>query len=366
MTNMRKFLFVSFTSEQAYTGGIQCTNRNFQTLVALFGADNVSKYIIMPYKNRKSIISILQRIRDIFRGYMGGMRRTREKEILQIIKEKQITDLFIDSSLLGILALKVKRKIPNIRIYTFFHNYEYAFVRDSIVVNRSYSRLYWLILAYINEKIACKYSDKIISLNNRDKEAINKMYKKLADIQIPITLSTSYTPTNKAKQIVASGQKSALFVGSYFFGNVQGIKWFCKNVLPLTNIHLTIVGSGMEKLKDEIEMNKQISIYNNVPDLTPYYENSDFVILPILSGSGMKVKTAEALMYGKYIIGTTEALRGYEINEKIGIICDSIEEFCKAINSFENSYKFNIYSRNLFEQKYSFENSLRLFEQVLE
>lgn len=40
------------------------------------------------------------------------------------------------------------------------------------------------------------------------------------------------------------------------------------------------------------------------------------MVMPIFSGSGMKVKTAEALMYGKFLIGTKEAFEGYEIDEK--------------------------------------------------
>lgn len=363
---MRRFLFVGFTSEQAYSGGSRCSNRNYQSLVSIFGEKNVGKYEIFPYKNRTSIFSILERIRDIFRGYMGGLKRSREKEILLMLKDGYYTDLFIDSSLLGILAMKVKKALPNIRIYTFFHNFEFAFVRDSVLVNRDYIRFYWLILAFLNEKMACKYSDKIILLNSRDAEGVNKTYNRTADVQIPITLPTFYNPSKETKQMISSDIKSALFVGSYFFGNVQGIKWFCKNVLPLVNIHLIIVGSGMERLKDEININKQIEIYNNVPDLTPYYENADFVVLPILSGSGMKVKTTEALMYGKYVIGTSEALRGYEVNDKVAMKCDSIEEFTQAIASFKNTYKFNEYSRLLYEQKYSFETSLKMFTKVFE
>lgn len=363
---MRKVLFVGFASEQAYTGGCQCSKRNYQSLETLFGQNNVGKYIIEPYKNRRSVFTILERVRDIFRGYMGGLKRSREKEILHLLKTEFYTDLFVDSSLLGILVPKVKRQLPHIRIYTFFHNFEYAFIKDSIMVNKDYIRFYWFVLTFLNEKSACKYSNKIISLNERDTIAIRKMYGKEVHIQIPITLSTSYYPTEIVKHQKASSIKTALFIGSYFFGNVQGLKWFCKNVLPLTDIRLIIVGSGMEKLNCEIDKSERIRIYSNVPDLTPYYENADFVVLPILSGSGMKVKTAEALMYGKYIIGTSEALRGYAIDDSVAIKCDTAGDFVQAITSYNNPTKFNKYSRLLFEEKYSFEVSLQLFNKVLE
>lgn len=362
---MRRFLFVSFANDQICTGGIQCSKRNYQSLVDLFGVDNVDRYIIEPYKNRKSVSSRLERVGEILKGYMGGITKQGIKDILRLLKERKITDIFLDNSLLGILSMNVKKELPYIKVFTFFHNFEYDFFKDYIQVNRKYSRIHWLGLAYLNEKMSCKYSDRIISLNSRDAEGIKNMYGRTADIQIPITLPTSYFPGNATQLQVSSSVKTALFVGSYFFGNVQGIKWFCNNVLPLTNIHLIIVGSKMENLKSEIDESEKVTIYNYVPDLTSYYENADFVILPVLSGSGMKVKTAEALLYGKFIIGTSEALCGYEVNDKIAIKCDTVDEFVNAIKSYNSPYKFNKYSRSLYEEKYSFDTSLQLFKKIL-
>ena len=64
------------------------------------------------------------------------------------------------------------------------------------------------------------------------------------------------------------------------------------------------------------------------------YTNAYGVIMPIFLGSGMKVKTTEALMYGKAIIATDEALTGYSIDGIDGIYkCNSAEEFIDAINN---------------------------------
>lgn len=358
---MRKFLVVSFTSGQKYTGGLQCSKRNYESIVALVGTENVEHYIITPYKDINQFSTKLKRISDIFYGSMGGLDRNKTNEIIDIISSKGISDLFIDSSLLGLLAKRVKKRFPNIRITTFFHNFEKGFVDDFIKINRDYLRLYWVILAERNERAAIKYSDKIISLNNRDSKAIEEYYGRKPDILIPITL--------KSKEIVfdneASTNKEALFIGSYFFGNVQGIKWFCNEVLPYVNVHLTIVGASMDKLLNEVPKSDKLTILSDVPDLTPIYNTADFIVLPILSGSGMKVKTAESLMHGKYILGTDEAFRGYEITEKEGKRCNTSEEFINAINELNLPYKFNISSRQLFEKKYSFESSLNSFSDLL-
>ena len=89
----------------------------------------------------------------------------------------------------------------------------------------------------------------------------------------------------------------------------------------------------MDFIKNDLTNTANIEIYSNVPDLNPFFDDADFVVLPILSGSGMKVKTAESLMNGKFIIGTDEAFRGYDITEKVGVICNSAQEFIVAINN---------------------------------
>ena len=55
-----------------------------------------------------------------------------------------------------------------------------------------------------------------------------------------------------------------------------------------------------------------------------------------ISGSGMKTKIAEAASYGKIVLGTSEAIHGYEkfIN-KICIRCDNEKEFIYNINIFK-------------------------------
>lgn len=361
---MRKFLFISFTSEQTYTGGQLCSKRNLKSLEELLGTDNVVSYIIKPYKNKKSIVSILKRIRDLFFFYMGGMDKRKENEILNLIESSKLTDVFLDSSLLGKLAGKIKQTFPEVSIYTFFHNNEFLFCKSYVLVNHDYIRFYWPLLSYLNEKMACLYSDKIIALNYRDYEDIARMYKRTPEFIVPITINNTYN-NHYSKKFASNNTKQALFVGSYFYGNVQGIKWFCERVLPLVNIELIIVGSGMDKLKKELVMTEKIKIFSDVPNLSIFYESADFVVLPILSGSGMKVKTAEALMYGKFIIGSKEALTGYDVTENIATECNSENDFITAISNFNLNNRYNRESRLLYEEKYSYNSSLDIFSKII-
>ena len=125
----------------------------------------------------------------------------------------------------------------------------------------------------------------------------------------------------------------------------------------------------MARLKAEEPMLKDIDVVSDAPDLLPYFEEADIMILPIFKGSGMKVKTCESLMYGKNIIATDEAFMGYEVDyDLVGGRCNTADEFIACIKGFESKPRprFNAYSRQMFLEKYSEEAVIGKFREVLD
>jgi len=72
----------------------------------------------------------------------------------------------------------------------------------------------------------------------------------------------------------------------------------------------------------------------------------------------MKTKVAEALMYGKKVVGTPEAFSGYEdIAQKAGWVCTTADDFVAAISRAQGlvTQSFDPDLRAIYEEKYSFE-----------
>ena len=210
---------------------------------------------------------------------------------------------------------------------------------------------------WLNERKAVKESNKIICLNKRDSELLYNIYGRRADYLLPI----SFEDILQKKNLPASGltseiTRTLLFVGSFFQPNVEGIDWFLNNVMPkLTGIKLLIVGKGLEKKASEWER-ENVQVIGTVSDVSRYYMKADAVVLPIFYGDGMKVKTAEALMYGKVIFGTKEALEGYEKEGQPDIHeCNTENEYVESIKKFyevEKEGTFSETNRKLFLDKY--------------
>lgn len=122
---------------------------------------------------------------------------------------------------------------------------------------------------------------------------------------------------------------------------------FIHNVLPHTDMQLTVVGKGMKKLNID---NSKVTIYDGVKSIASFYIDADFVIAPIVSGGGMKVKIAEAMMYGKKIVGTPEAFQGYE-KIPCSYICETYSDFVETINSL-SGFSYNTCVREYFLSDY--------------
>ena len=124
----------------------------------------------------------------------------------------------------------------------------------------------------------------------------------------------------------------------------------------------------MEALREKYHHPK-IEFLGFVEDLPKIINEADFMLSPVFLGSGMKVKTCEALMYGKNMVGTDESFVGYDIDpDKVGAVCNTKDEFIESINRLCSGKlpKFNPYSRKYYLDSYSFEATLKMFEKLLD
>jgi polysaccharide biosynthesis protein PslH len=353
-------LFISAKDvEKKSNGGELCTNRNYLSFCRLIGKENVTVINLMEKLEGGISNSISKRYNYIF-GFYEGLSHSKIKDIIKLSKDHEF--VFIDSSIHGTIAYHLNKSGYKGKIISFFHNVEYRIKLQKAKIEPW--RLAEIFVTYYSENMACRYSDNLITVNQRDKNELEKVYEPKNVSIIPISLLDRYV--EKEKKLTSVPPK-ILFTGNNWYANIHGLTWFIDNVLDHVEMSLQITGLNMESVKDKFNHPK-IKFLGFVDDLTSLLNEADYVLLPIFIGSGMKVKTCEALMFGKNIIGTSESFEGYSIvPDEVGALCNTQDEFIEAINricSVERD-KFNGKSRNYFLQLYSFEATLGRFNEML-
>lgn len=363
-----KLLFIWYKrSKGILEGGGKCSQRNYEMICHTIGEKNVSSFYIHDEYKPKSLWGYVCGAFWFLFSYYYGLSPKRVREIVRLAEAYDY--VFIDRSVFGIIAKELRASGYKGKIIIHFHNVEYLYFRAKLSRYLPFRQLI-IRTADSNDRWACQYADKRIALNTRDADLLGERYHCTIDACVPIALPDALAgaPALITQPALTRREPLCLFLGTYFPPNNEGILWFVENVLPYVHIRMQVVGKGMAKLKAENPILRDIEVVSDAPDLRPYLEEADIMVLPIFSGSGMKVKTCESLMHGKNIIGTSEAFEGYRGDyRQIGGLCNTAQDFIDCIRSFEQQPRprFNTYSRNLYLQTYSYNAVKSLFKDLL-
>lgn len=367
---MSKVMFI--TSNDLFCtngdGGAKGSQKNYKLLTRSILKNDIK--LICIYKDSyeqmpTSVIKIKQPHSDVglLVANMLGCRRFYpwKLHIFKMLTSKEKYDLvWLDSSNFGNLV----SRIYSGKTVVFFHNIEADYMKNKYAKEGlKFLPAYWA--AKHNEKLAMK-ADYIVTLNERDAHLIKDKYGRDVNCILPIAFEDIFDVERANRTDIE--ENSILFCGSCFGPNIDGIEWFIHDVLPLLeNTKLVIVGKGFESKKEQYEAySKQIEVVGTVDDTSQYYYTHSIVVMPIRYGTGMKVKTAEAMMFGKIILATDEALEGYDVEEIDGIFrCNNAQDFINAYKTVKSNKKYYDDIRKLFLDKYSINAVQKVFDNFL-
>lgn len=308
-----------------------------------------------------------EKLRNLLEGNITQRSNQDIDEIVNLINKNQYDIVLFGSSETGKLISEVKRRC-NVKTMTWYHD----IVADVIERKKKTEFNLKMLPIWNAEKKAegtdARFTDVPIVLHRRDAELLQKYWGRKTDVFIPIALEDKFVPYDYSAESEKNEKLQLLFVGAYNWSvNVEAAKWFCENVMSKLNdyaVQFNIAGFQMENLLKDgwVGQYKNVKVLGTVDDLAETYKKADVVVEPILTGSGMKVKTAEALMHGKEVIGTQEALVGYdELSDKV---CETAEDFISTIIQYTTNRpaRFVPLNRLAYEENYSIkgiENKLR-------
>ena len=348
------------------TGGGTLARTYLVVLKSMAGQDNVYPFIF-PKRNlpeeesykgyiTKKHYSSLEKISNVFLRKDPLIGVNVEKELVKCIKKNRIDSVLLFRSTQGYLIKVIHKFYPSMPIITVYHD-----IFPDVVQIRKRENLikFWskfpIYSAYKkSEKYSTENSSANIVFNNRERTQFIKYYNREPNLVLPIVWKDTFDPSMVRN--VENENLILLFVGQYFGPNVNGLRWFAREVIPHVdnNVELWVVGRKMEVLKDDSDFqNKKIKIIGTVDSLGEYYYKADVIVAPILEGTGMKTKTAEALMFGKTMLASAEAMTGYDY--LTDMVCNNAEDYIYRINLYVKNHPkgFNNDLRKMYEENHS-------------
>ena len=106
--------------------------------------------------------------------------------------------------------------------------------------------------------------------------------------------------------------------------NEEGIRWFIDDCLEavvakVPDFVFHLAGRNMPEWLKEMK-NEHLDVVGEVPDAKEFVRNHDVAIVPLLSGSGIRIKIIESMALGKTVITTMVGAEGILYEEDVHLI----------------------------------------------
>ena len=192
---------------------------------------------------------------------------------------------------------------------------------------------YQMRMLKATEIAAMESCDAVVVLTEVDKEILEK-----EGLKVPLYVSPAVIPLpdHRLADHYTFHDKLIFLGSSNHHPNYEGVMWFLENVWdkilaarPKTK--LEIIGQWRHRYMDEIKKNyRQVSFTGFVPSIEPHLEGA-IMIVPIQTGSGMRMKILDAVNNGVPFITTSVGVEGLDFrNDEDCYIANKPEEFANC------------------------------------
>lgn len=184
----------------------------------------------------------------------------------------------------------------------------------------------WYYTTRKEETKGLQRADYVVAIQQQEAnfftEILNNNLSKVITIGNSIQTKKTYIVQNKKYVFIGSDNDLNIYALNSFIASTLIL---IKEKEPLSEF--LIAGSVCKNIPDSY-LYKKLGF---VDDLQKIYNEVRAVINPIQSGTGLNIKTIEALSYEKPLITTQVGAKGLEDAEGAYIIADSSEEFADAV-----------------------------------
>ena len=217
------------------------------------------------------------------------------------------------------------------------HNVEYMLLErlslsEKFLVRRKY-------LAFLAQRLKAYETDQInrfhqiFVISEPDRQSILRFGCKVPMSVFPVAIDLEKYKIDKSK----TSFPTLFHLGAMDWRpNQEGLEWFLDDIWPdieklNKDLRFYIAGKNMQKHFFEYD-SENLIVEGEVFDAVEFINSKAIMIVPLISGTGMRVKIIEGMAMKKCIIATTTAAEG--INCRHGhdiLIADTADEFYRSI-----------------------------------
>lgn len=263
------------------------------------------------------------------------IKRDFEEALINILKKEKFETIILES-LFMIPYMEVIRQYSKAKVILRTHNIEHLIWKRLAHSEKKWYRKWYLNLLaerlFHYEQWALNRVDGIAAMTKEDEKILIALGTDLPIHISPVGIDTKDYPINEIPN-----PKLIFHIGAMdWLPNVEGIDWFLEKVWPLVKskfpaAQLALAGKKMpESIK--AYQSESIEVNDFVEDNIAFIGKGGIMIVPLFSGSGMRVKIVEGMAMQKAIVTTSIGAEGIAgVDGRDFLVGNTAEEFASNI-----------------------------------
>ncbi len=188
------------------------------------------------------------------------------------------------------------------------------------------------------EKKELSEIDLLVPISEADRQGFDQIGHHLPAQVIPTGINISNYPLNDRGDSIR-----LFFIGALDWGpNQEGLDWFFKKVWPVLRLKwpghiLHIAGRNSSFYFNGRSLPDNVILEGEVEDAIEFIDNHTVMIVPLLTGSGIRIKILEAMAMGKTVISSTIGAAGLEArNGEHLFLADTPDEYISVLEKLSD------------------------------
>ncbi|WP_052888764.1 glycosyltransferase [Thermogemmatispora carboxidivorans] len=273
--------------------------------------------------------------------------------------------IYVDGALTA-AGLRLPASLP---LFILQHNLEYELLYRTYLAEKGWLRRWYNRREYRlvkpRELACCQRAAAVLVASERERQLLQELLPQARVGVVPNGVDLSFfAPTHMGEE--EEGRR-IVFTGSLdYYPNEQAVLSFARQCWPLIRERVPgaewwIVGRNPPRSVQRLARLPGVTVTGTVPDVRPYLAGASVVVVPLLIGSGTRLKILEALAMSKAVVSTTLGAEGLAVtSDRHLLLADTPEDFVKAVVLlFEDTRRRRALAeagRRLVEQAYSWES----------
>lgn len=178
--------------------------------------------------------------------------------------------------------------------------------------------------------------DLLVPISGSDEDGFRGMQHQLPVRVCPTGLDLSDYPGSPPMEEIR-----LFFIGALDWApNLEGLEWFFENVWPSVlawhpETLLHVAGRNSDKYFTS-HLPENVFPEGEIEDARSFYRDHTVMIVPLLSGSGIRIKILEAMAMGKVVISTSTGAAGLGAEDGRQLfIADQAEDFVRVLKKLQ-------------------------------